>query len=161
MEQFQVSREIAKEKIKLADHMLYSTFPMVKDPRLLVGVMNNIFLALTNAMSSVLYYDRLFKRIPDFKDDFNNKFNVFKQNVVRRRNIDTEYVNLIQDIKNLIVQHKKSPMEFSRGDKFVICTSSFRYKTISVNDMKKFINKSKLFINEIDSIVSKNDRIFR
>ena len=125
MEQFQAAREKSREKIKIADHILSSTFPLVKDPRLLIGVMDNIFLALTNAMSSVLYYEKLFKRIPDFKDDFNSKFNMFKERIVRKYNLNIEYVYLIQDIKNLIIEHKKSPMEFSRGENFVICINKY------------------------------------
>ncbi len=161
MEQFQLSRERAREKLRIADHILNSTFPLVKDPRLLVGVMDNIFLALTNAMSSVVYYERLFKRIPNFKDDFNDKFDMFKERIVRRYNLNIEYVMLIQDIKNLILEHKKSPVEFSRGDSFVICTNGYRCKSISIRDMKKFISKSKQFIQEVNNIVSKNERIFR
>ena len=161
MEEFQFSRQKANEKIKIAEHILDSTFPFVKDPRLLVGVMDNIFLALTNAMNSVLYYERLFKRIPQFKEDFKDRFEIFKSSIVRRYKMDIEYVTLIQDIRNLLIQHKKSSMEFSRGDKFVICTDEFRYKTISVNDMKKFISKSKQFIHEVNNIVQKDERIFR
>jgi len=161
MEEFQIAREKAKEKMKIADHILNSTFPLVKDPRLLIGVMDNIFLALTNAMNSVLYYERLFKRIPDFNEDFNNKFSMFKERVARKYNLSSEYSLLIQNIKEIIIEHKKSPVEFSRGDRFVICANGYRCKSISVNDMKKFINKGKSFINEVNSIVSKNERIFR
>jgi len=161
MEQFQAAREKSREKIKIADHILSSTFPLVKDPRLLIGVMDNIFLALTNAMSSVLYYEKLFKRIPDFKDDFNSKFNMFKERIVRKYNLNIEYVYLIQDIKNLIIEHKKSPMEFSRGENFVICMNGYRCKTITIRDMKKFISKSQQFIQEVSAIVGKDERIFR
>ena len=64
MEQFQESRDNAKKKIQIADHMLGVTYPLVKDTKLLVVIMENIFLAYTNAMAAILYHERLFKRIP-------------------------------------------------------------------------------------------------
>lgn len=161
MEQFQILRDKANERIKIAEHILGSTFPLVKDPRLLLGVVDNIFLALNNAMTSVLDYERLFKRIPDFKEDFNSKFEMFKERILRRYNISIEYIFLIQDIKELNLEHKKSPMEFSRKDSFVICSNGFRCKTITTDDMKRFISKSKQFIQEISNIVGKDERIFR
>lgn len=153
MEDFQLALEKAKERIKIADHMLDSTYPLIKDPRLLLGVMENVFLALSNAMSSVLYYERFFRRIDNFKDDFNNKFYSFKYNIVNRYHINTEYIMLIQDMRNMMLEHKKSPMEFSKGDKFIICSNDYRYRTVSADEMKKFISMSKQFIQDMVRIV--------
>lgn len=161
MEKFQEARELAKEKLKIADHMLYSTYPMIKDPRLLITIMDNIFLALSNSMSAILYYEQLFKRISNFTDNFDNKFNIFKDKIIKRYNINIEYISLIQDIKHLITSHRKSPVEFSRKDMFVICDGVYRTKKITVNDMKKFVSKAKLFIDEMNNITSKNEQLFR
>ena len=66
MEQFQIERELAKQKIKVADHIISVTYPLVKDPKLLLGVLENIHSALMHCISAILEYDRLFKRIPPF-----------------------------------------------------------------------------------------------
>jgi hypothetical protein len=57
MEKFQELREVAKKKLQLADHILTMTYPIVNDSKLLLAVVENMFLALTNAMGSVLYYE--------------------------------------------------------------------------------------------------------
>ena len=44
MEKFQELREISKKKIFLADHILTQTYPLLKDPKLLLATTENIFL---------------------------------------------------------------------------------------------------------------------
>jgi len=161
MEQFQLLREKAKNKLIIADHMLTMTYPLVKDTKLLLVIMENLFLALTYAMSSVLYYEKLFKRIPAFTDNFESKFNIFKERCVHKYEIDKGYLTLLQNIKNLMVEHKKSPIEFERKGKFVICSDSYRLRTITTNQIKEYISKTKEFIHLSTHIVSKNEEIFR
>src|SRR3989338_8825470 len=108
MEKFQELRDVAKKKIYLADYMLTQTYPLIQDTKLLLAVMENIFLALTNAMGSILYYERLFKRIPPFHDNFDSKFNMFRAKIVDNHNIEKEHVKFIQDVKDIIIAHKKS-----------------------------------------------------
>ena len=160
MEKFQELRDIAKKKLHLADHILTQTYPLIQDNKLLLAVVENIFLALTNAMGSILYYERLFKKIPPFHDNFDSKFNMFRSRVVDSYNIDKEHVRFIQDIKDIIVAHKKSPVEFTKKDKFVICSDDYNIKTITLEQMKGYVSKAKSFIQKTDSIVSKNEEIF-
>jgi len=159
MEKFQELREMAKKKLQLADHILTMTYPIVNDGKLLLAVVENMFLALTNAMGSVLYYERLFKRVPPFHDNFSSKFNLFRD-YVEKKNINEEYLRLIQNIKDIVIKHKKSPVEFTRKDQFVICNGSFRTHTISANELKDYIAKAKSFLRYTEDIVSKNESLF-
>jgi len=161
MEQFQEAIEKANQKLKIADHMIFMTYPLVRDNRLLLSIIQNIFLALANAMSSILYYERLFKRIPAFNDNFDAKFTVFRIKCVDRLNIDKKYIKLISEIEDIIIEHKKSPVEFERNNKFVICSSTYRMRTISVEEIKKYITETRMFIQEANNIVSRNEGIFR
>ena len=120
MEQFQEYREKAGYKLKIADHMLTMTYPLVKDTKLLLIILENIFLSMTYAMTAILYYERLFKRIPAFTDNFESKFHMFKEKCVNRYNIDIKYLRVMKDLKDILIEHKKSPMEFERKGKFVI-----------------------------------------
>jgi hypothetical protein len=160
MEQFQEAMEKASQKLKIADHMIFMTYPLVKDNRLLLSVIQNLFLSLSSAMSAILYYERMFKKIPSFNDNFDAKFTAFRANCVERLKIDDKYVKMISDIKDIIIEHKKSPVEFTRQNKFVICSSSYRMRTITIDEIKKYISETRLFIQEANNIVSRNGRIF-
>ena len=160
MEKFQECRAKAMRNIQIADHMLTQTYPLIQDPKLLLAVMENVFLALTNSMASVLYYERTFKRIPPFLDNFESKFNMFKMKSAIRYNVDKSYLALMQDVKDIILEHKRSPVEFSRKDRFIICSDTYNMKTITISQIKDYIAKTKLFITEADKILSQGEHIF-
>lgn len=161
MERFQVARENAKRTIRIADHMLTITYPMVKDPKLLLAVLENIFLSLTNAMASVLYYERLFKKIPPFHDTFESKYNMFKAKIMHKYDVSPLTMQMMTDIKEIIVEHKKSPIEFTRQNKFVICSDSYNMKTISMEQLKKYIADTKIFVERMSQLTRKNEEIFK
>ena len=150
----------AKKNVIVADHMISVTYPLIKDTKLLIAVLDNIFLALTNSVGALLHYERLFKRIPPFHETFESKFNLFRLRCIDKFNIDKAYIPFILDIKDIIIQHNKSPVEFAKGDKFVICSENYKMKAISLKDIKEYLNKTKNFTNQVDGILSKNDRIF-
>ncbi|MCP3686213.1 MAG: hypothetical protein GY861_26500 [bacterium] len=136
------------------------TYPLVKDNRLLLAILENIFLGFTNTMSMILYHERLFKRIPPFHDNFESKMHLFNEKCVTVYKLDKNYMTVMREIKDLIVEHKKSPIEFTRKDTFVICSEDYKIKTLSVDQIKKYIQQAKTFFREVDVIVSKNEKIF-
>lgn len=160
MEDFQEARRKAIKNLNVADHMISMSYPLLRDNKLLLASLENLFLSLTNAMASILYYERLFKRVPPFPENFESKFSLFKKYCVPRYNIDNEHVRLIAEIKELILEHHKSPIEFSRGNKFVICTDDYRIKSISPETIKGYVSKAKIFIDYIIHIVSKDEGLF-
>ncbi len=161
MEKFQEAIQKAKRNVKIADHMITMTYPLVNDPKLLLAVMENTFLALTQSVGALLHYERLFKRVPPFHDTYEAKYALFREKAAARYGIDKKYLTLMSDIKSIIVEHKNSPIEFARKDVFVICSDNYRIKSISVEDMKRYIAQTKEFVALIDGIVSKDDRLFR
>lgn len=161
MEEFQILINNAKKNVQIADHMLIMTYPMIKEPKLLLAVMQNVHSSLSNALTSALSYERLFKRIPPYSDSFDAKLFVFKDKIMLKHKINVEYFKLLQEVNEVLVAHKQSPMEFARDDRFVICSSNYRMKTISVDDMKKYIAKTKMFISEMEVLVSKDAGIFK
>lgn len=160
MEKFQECREKAKRNLHIADHMLTQTYPLVQDPKLLLAVLENVFLAMTNAMGSVLYYERLFKRVPPFHETFESKFNLFKMKSAVKYSIDPSYLILMQEVKDIILEHRRSPVEFSRKDKFIICSPNYSLKAVSINNIKEYIDKTKSFIKITDNIIEKGDTLF-
>jgi hypothetical protein len=160
MEQFQELRDLADKKLKLADHILTMTYPMVKDPRLLLSSVENLFLAYSYGMGSVLHYDLIFKRVPPFQDNFASKYDLFREKCAKRYNISAEYLCIIKDLREIIIAHRKSPVEFSKNERFVICNHDYHMRAISLNEVKSYVEKAKLFIKNVSTIVSKDELIF-
>ena len=159
MEKYQAAQASALKNLKVADHILHVTFPLLQDPKLLVGVLHNVFLALTQTMTTVLLYDRYVKLIPPFHDTFESKFNMFRVKSMQEHKIDEKYAKLIQEIKELIVLHRKSTVEFRRKDSFIICQDDFSSISISAAQLKEYVKTTKEFVALMDVLVNKHERI--
>ena len=160
MEKFQESILKAKKSIHLADHMVFVTYKVVNDPRLLLSVIKNIFNSLQYTMDSLLIHERVFKRIPAYPENFGSKFSLLKDSCIPRLNLNQSYLYLIKDIHNLLIDHKNSPVEFSRKDRFIICSSNYRTKSVSLKEIKEYLLRSKSFIKDVELITKKDERIF-
>jgi hypothetical protein len=160
MEQFQFLRDKAFEKVKVADHMLFVTYPMMKDPKLLLAVLENVNTSLEYAVAAILHYQLLFKQIPAFKETPQSRLEMFRNEVVPRLRMSQNYVKLIRDVRKLLAAQKKSPVSFVKNDKYVICSPKYDIKAIDVNLVKRYVFEAKLFVSNVNVIVSKNERIF-
>ena len=153
MENFYRLIKEANSAFSTADHLTYVTYPLLKEVKLSIIVVENLHSAVTKAMDAILYYDRMYKRINPIQDNFDAKIGVFRNSCARRYQIDEKHINLIKELRNIVSSHKESPMEFVRRDKFVICSDSYsKIKTIDINKLKEYVILTRLFIDKINSI---------
>ncbi|SRR3989338_6574979 len=153
MERFHELMMLSKRSIKHADHILTQTYPMLRDVKLFLPVLENVFLGMSYAMTALLHYEAYYKRIEFFKDDFMTKLHLFNQECLPKYDIRREYILLMQKVRELLIAHKKSPVEFTRKDVFVICTEGYNMKTISAEITGRYLGLAKSFISDIESIV--------
>lgn len=157
MEKFFEARHKAKKYLRTADHILTMTYPLINDPKLLLAVMDNLFLAITNSLSTILYFERYQRLIPPFHENFESKFNLFKFKIISKYNLNKDYLQTIQEVKEIIAGHKKAPIEFSRKDMFVICSDGYQMQTVSINQVKNYVLKINNLIKDIETITCKHE----
>ena len=63
----------------------------------------------------------------------------------------------LHDTKELVMEHKKSPVEFARKDSLVICSSEYRTRVINPEKVRDYMSKTRDFMTVIDSILKKNE----
>ncbi len=152
----EIYQELAKKSFssfKTADHLTYMTFPLIKDNKLILTILENINIALINGMNSILEFERLYKRVSPLPENFDMRYDMFQKLVSRRYDIKLEELSLIRSIKNIIDNHKNSPVEFSRPGKFVICSKDFRMKTVSIDEIKQYLILTKGFLRKVSNII--------
>jgi hypothetical protein len=159
MEKFQEDRQQARKYVKAADHMLTQTYLLLKDPKLFVAVIDDLSVACECSMSAVLHYDRVFKKIPPFHDNFESKFNMFKMKSAPMNSLN-EYVLLINELKSMSDKHKESAVEFPRKDSFIIAEDNFKLQTITKESAKSLVDRTKKFIAAMEQITAKDEDIF-
>ena len=138
---------------RTADHLAYVTYPLVKDIKLLMNILENLDKSLKAGMNALLEYDRLYKRIGPLPESFELRFEIFQRKLVMRHAINAGFLDLIETMHNLVIYKQKSPMVFQRKDKYVIANHRYRMKTITIEDAKKYLEKAKPFISKVRNVV--------
>jgi len=136
METWQEHIENAKKHFKIADHMAYVTFTLLKENRIMIKILMELSEAISSLIKSFLYYEYSFKRINIYKDPKRN-LKTFVESVAPRY-IDKKCVVDMINIIEINKKHKQAPIEFVRRDKFVILLGE-HYEILDVNRLKGFI----------------------
>ncbi len=161
-EKYQLEQERALKNIKLAEHMLSVTYPFVKDPKMLLTIIENIFLAMTSAMGSLLYLDRLYKQIPPFHKNFESKIYLFENVYLKKLSLNSDHLLAMKDLKEIILLHRQSKVEFSKGGEFIICSDQYdNLRKINQKTVSDYLEKAKIFIEQITNIVEEKRKRIR
>lgn len=155
MEKFLENIITAEKKIQTADHMIYVTFPLIKDKRLLLKILQEIKNGVTNCISSILQYEYLYKRITLYKDPKSN-FKTFIEKCAPRYKITREEINLILELFDFMEKHRESPFEFIKDDKIVILSNGLKPKTLTVEKTKEFLITVKNILKKTHETFKKN-----
>lgn len=156
MDKVEEARSEAKRRLLAADHMATFTYPVINDSRMLMGIVENIFLSLTGSLAALLYSERALKKIPPFYDTFDSKFYVFREEVGKRHNL-AGYSKLLIDVRDLLIAHRESPVEFSKEGAFIMCSENYASnKTVTIDKVNEYLVRAKQFFREVDRITKQN-----
>jgi len=155
MEKFLENLATAEKTIYAADHLIYITFPLIKDKRLLIKIIHEIKNAITACITSILQHEYLYKRISLYKDPKLN-FRTFTEKCVPRYKITNEEIKLIFELFDFVEKHKESPFEFIKDDKVVILSKSLKPKTLTAEKTKEFLVLAKDILRKTKENFNKN-----
>ena len=127
--------------LKSVDHLLYVTFPLVKEPKMFIRLLEEIHKATKKIISSILEYEYLFKRVTLFNDTKRNLIN-FQEKCAPRYEITKPELDKIQELFQLIEAHTQSTTEFKREDKYIILINNHPL-TITLDNTKEFLHIAK------------------
>ena len=142
-----MSFDNARRKVMVADHMLVMTYKQLKDPKLLVAVLDNLHQAVKIGLAELLEKERAYKRVPAYNDTVESMFNVFREKLSTKIGVAPEYLRNISQIIELQREHKASPVEFSRNKEFVIANKDYRLKTLTEEKLKNNIKFTRELLN--------------
>ena len=155
MEKFLENLALAEKTIHATDHMIYVTFPLIKDKRLLFKILQDMKNAIALCINSILQYEYLYKRIKLYKDSRLN-FKIFIERCVPRYNITKEEMNLVLDLFDFVEKHKESPFEFVKDEKIVVLSNGLKPRIMTVEKTKEFMMAAKSILRKTREIIKKD-----
>jgi len=153
MESFQTLRTHALEKLKIADHLVGTTYSLVKEPKLLVSVIEHIYLAFELTITALLEYEKNFKAIPDYTENFDTRIEIFRRKIATKYTINNDVIDFIINIKKTLDEHKKASVEFTKKETFVISDNDYNITTLNVEEVKKTLTTAKHHIEDLLKII--------
>lgn len=156
VEKFIENLNKAASLLQTADHLVYLTYPIVREKRLLLKVLNEIYLVIVNIANSILQYEYFNKRINLYHNASDNFF-VFKNKCAPRYGISPEQIKKIEEIFDLAEKHKNSPFEFVRNDKIVIMTDAMKMGTLTVEKIKEYVFLSKDLLRKAETRIKNKE----
>lgn len=149
MEKYEESLAKAEKYLKTADHLTYITFPLIKEKRLLLKILEEIGLSLIHSINASLQYEYLYKKIQLYSSARDN-FQTFRQ-ISPKYSISLEELNRITNILAITEKHKKSPLEFVKNEKVIIMSDGMSAETVTHEKIKKFLIDTKEFSKKIST----------
>lgn len=144
----------SQKKLQTADHLIYMTYPLIKDKKLLLKIMSELNSAVVDLINSVLQYEYLFKHIELTKNPTTN-LNLFFQKCALKYRIDNTEIIVIKELLDLNEKHHKSPIEFIRNGNVVILTENLNPSIISPEKIKQFLYSLKTTLRKVQKAISK------
>ncbi|MEK6847499.1 MAG: hypothetical protein AABX50_00035 [Nanoarchaeota archaeon] len=155
MEKFFESVLEAEKKLRTVDHIVYITFPLIKDKRLLLKVIQEIREIITKCITSILQYEYMYKRINLYKNPKEN-FRIFTERCAPRYDINKNEIKIIMELFNFVEKHKESPFEFIKNDKIIILSENLEPTTLSIEKTKEFLITAKEILKKTKEGMKRN-----
>lgn len=145
--------ELAKKEIEVADHLLYMTYPMIKETKFLLAIIDHVIKAARAALEALLEYERYYKRLEAYTKNFALEISIFRQKLERKYKIDPKFYRLL--IKLLEVQkfEQNSAVRFRRGDKYILTSSNYEMTILDLETVKRYSHLTRKFVDLVGSIV--------
>ena len=153
MEKYKELMREANIDLKTADHMIYVTYPLINDPKIIISIVDKLYKVLIKSVDAVLNYDYLYKRISRVPEDLREKLEIFDDFSIKRYNFSREVLILIRDLKELLDFREGSKVEFVRRENYVVCSSGYNTKTINIRKVKDYVNQTKEFVLKINKLL--------
>lgn len=141
--------EEAKKILKIADHMVYITYPVIKENRLLIKILTQINNVMNNVVLSVLENEYANKRIRSYADPKMN-FQSFVESS-KRYGLKASSIDSMKRIASIMEMHSQSPMEFVKNDSFVIMSDAMHTEEITYETVKSSLLIAKDVLSSVEN----------
>lgn len=135
----------AEKYWRSADHFVYITLPVVKDPKLMVRALETLNEGVVKNISTILKYEYMYKRINLTKDPKQN-LDTFFNKCSKRYGLQEGENALIKELIFLRKKHKDSEVEFAKSDKVIILNGNGSVE-LTLTKMKEFLKISQKLLN--------------
>jgi hypothetical protein len=141
--------EEAKRILKIADHMVYVTYPVINENRLLIKILAQINNVMSSVVLAVLENEYANKRIKSYAD-LKMNFQSFMESS-KRYGLEKPHIESMKKVAALMELHSQSSMEFVKKGSFVIMSDSMHTEEITYPLVKSLLSAIKQILDSVEN----------
>jgi len=127
----------------------------VNDPKLFITMAQRLFSACISTMRAILFCEEFHQKIPQFNQDLDAMFELFKIRTTRRYALNPDYIKLIDDLDTIVNGYKKSSVAFKRKQNYIICDDKYNTNVVSKDKLQDLLKKTEAFIADAEKMVQR------
>ncbi len=131
------------DRVVIAEHLLNNSYPALKDPKILLSVVQNLLDAIEERVTASLEEARKNHEIPPYSDTLNGKLTAYRMHLAKKKGVHPVDFMLVSELQELLTQHDSAPVEFRRKDALVIADADYRLSTLTKEKTKTYIERTK------------------
>ena len=132
-----ISLNKAFDHFQTAEHLYHTTFPVAKEPKLLLAIVKSISNGIEYFIQSLLEQEKL--SVPE---GLLQKINTLRP-LIQKHHLSNEEIVFMLRIQEILHLQQQSPVEFKRGDTRVICSDDYDIEVLSPKDVENFLQHLK------------------
>ena len=145
----------AEKSFNNADHMIFITYSLLNDVHLFPSIITHLYNGFFNCMITLILYDQRTRIQFQNKTNFNSELYLFESKIIRKYKIEPKFIRALKELREFQQAIEQSETNFSRPNRFVLCSKDYNLKTIDMNLIKKFNQIGKEYLYETKKIVTK------
>ncbi|MCD6547300.1 MAG: hypothetical protein J7K22_01960 [Nanoarchaeota archaeon] len=144
----------AKRELGLADHILMVAFPIVRDKHIFLNVLTHADKSVILAIRAFIAKKKEARELRIIPESEELARRLFFEEFSKIVGITPSEKHLIQELKNVVIAHRKSQAEIKRGDEYIIFLPNFDSITINEQNVKRYLSIVRGFINKIEKVMT-------
>lgn len=135
----------ARKELRLADHMIYITLPLLGDRKIFLNAVNHLGKAINELIKAYLEKEWRYKRL-EFKPPGDTGINLFLTKYSKVLGLQSHEL-MIKSINSFNNVREKSSIKLKRDDKFIIISPEYTMVTLTEAEVKRYIRQTSEFID--------------
>ncbi len=142
---------LALEELKLADHMIYVTLPLLDDKRIFINAVNHLSKAIHMIIKQFMINETDYKRLKHLPSD-DLLINEFINKYSRKLGL-TVYNEMIKKIMRFNNVRQRSSIKLKKNNKFIVISPEYSMESLSIDQVKEYLNKVKDLISKVGKYI--------
>ncbi|PIN91294.1 hypothetical protein COU57_01215 [Candidatus Pacearchaeota archaeon CG10_big_fil_rev_8_21_14_0_10_32_14] len=155
MEKYHENLYESKRKLRIADHLIYMTLPVVKEKRIYLSILNELNLSLKYLMDSLIEFEYKNKNIALYKDNLKNLSTFFSLCQIKYA-IPLSDIKTLKELLLISEEHKKSAVELFDKNSVFILSDNLKSSMLTIDKLKEFDLSLRRSIGKISPIIEKS-----